>query len=108
MIVISRSFIKNNKKLAGERMEELNFNNWFKGFLEEKRLSKKDIEFENKHFFYSLPVNSIQQFLSSKSEKQQEKVKSKLLELSFCNMSTSHFLEHLGKWIITGEGELTK
>ena len=89
-------------------MEELNFNNWFKGFFEEKGLFKKDIEFEDNHFFYSLPVNSIQQFLSSIRAKQQEKVKSKLLELNFCNMNISHFLEHLGKWIITGEGELTK
>ena len=81
-------------------MEELSFSEWLKVFLEEKGLSETVIEFENKHYWHFMPISVIQEFLASCSEQDQQKIKSKFVELDFCNMSIAHFLEYIARIIV--------
>ena len=77
----------------------MDFNDWFATFLEEKGLSDIVIEFETDNTWNYFPIEVIQEYLSSCPQEIQEKVKTKLVQLDFCNMNVSHFLEHIAKGI---------
>ena len=82
-------------------MEELNFNEWFKVFLEEKGLSETVIEFDDSEdrTWVQMPIEVIQEYLSFCSEEVQEKFEFKVVELDFCNMNIATFLEFIAKGI---------
>ena len=77
----------------------MDFNDWFATFLEEKGLSDIVIEFEDKNGFNYFPIGVIREYLASCPREIQQKVKTKLVQLDFCNLNVSHFLEHLAKGI---------
>jgi len=69
-------------------MEELEFNEWFKVFLEEKGLSETVIEFddsEDRTWVY-MPIEVIRHYLSFCSKEVQGRFKSKIVELHFYNL----------------------
>ncbi|KKL13024.1 hypothetical protein LCGC14_2529900 [marine sediment metagenome] len=80
-------------------MEELNFNEWFTLFLKEKGLSDIVIEFEDKYAWHHMPIQVVREYLSFCNEEVQLKIKSKLVELDFCNISISNFLEYIARGI---------
>lgn len=75
----------------------MNFNEWFATFLEEKGLLNLVIEVENEHGWNYVPIEVLQEYLQFCNEEVQERVKTKLVQLDFCNMSVSHFLEYIAK-----------
>jgi len=88
-------------------MGDLEFNEWFKVFLDEKGLSDSIIEFDdaqNRTWVY-MPIQIIQQHLSICSPKTQAKFKSKIIELDFCNMNIATFLEFIARGIEKARAE---
>lgn len=82
-------------------MEDLEFNEWFTVFLDEKGLSETVVEFddpENKTWVY-MPIQIIQEHLAICSPEIQMKFKSKIVELDFCNMNIAKFLEFIARGI---------
>ena len=75
------------------------FDEWFSIFIEEKGLSNLVIEFEDKNGWNYFPIEVIQEYLSMCPADIQEKVKSKIVKLDFCNMNVSNFLEYIAKGI---------
>jgi hypothetical protein len=88
-------------KYLTKNLQKLSFNEWFQVFLQEKGLSNTVIEFDdpkNRTWNY-MPIRIIQEFLTYCSEEVQEKFKSKLIELEFCNMNIATFLEYTARSI---------
>ena len=82
-------------------MGDLEFNEWFTVFLEEKGLSEAVVEFddpENKTWVY-MSIQIIQEHLAICSPQMQAKFKSKIVELDFCNMNIVTFLEYIARGI---------
>ena len=82
-------------------MGDLEFNEWFKVFLDEKGLSETVIEFDDhqqKTYVY-MPIQVIQEYLAICSKELQQKFKSKIVELDFCNMNIATFLEFIARGI---------
>jgi len=82
-------------------MGDLEFNEWFSIFLDEKGLSDTMIEFDDtqNHTWVQMPIQVIQEYLSFCGEEVQQKFKSKVVELDFCNMNIATFLEFIAKGI---------
>jgi hypothetical protein len=76
------------------------FETWFTTFIEEKGLSDITLEFEEKKSWNYLPISVLKEFLFSCNNEIQQKIKNKLVELDFCNMSIAHFLEHVAKGMV--------
>ena len=88
-------------------MGDLEFNEWFKVFLDEKGLSDTTIEFDDtqNHTFVYMPIQIIQEYLSFCGKEIQQKFKSKIVELDFCNMNLATFFEYIARGIEKTRGE---
>ena len=80
-------------------MNEYDFDEWFDTFLEEKGIKDLVFEFEDNKCWNYIPIDVVIQFLSMCDEQTQQQIKTKLVELNFCNMNVAHFLEYIAKGI---------
>jgi hypothetical protein len=76
------------------------FETWFITFIEEKGLSDITIEIEVNNYWNFIPLSVLQEFLFNCHEAIQQVIKNKLVQLDFCNMNISHYLEYIAKGVV--------